>query len=121
MIRDTSWLDTNRASILSYSDPPKSLEELQNAVSPKSKPGYEDHHIVEKSAAQNGEKALIGAPENLVRIPKYKHEEITKWYAKGDNELFDGMSPRDYLQDKDWAERTRVGLYALRKFGVLKP
>jgi len=35
------------------------------------------------------------------------------------NADFGGMSPREYLSNKDWAERYRVGLEALKKFGVL--
>ncbi len=34
---------------------------------------------------------------------------------------FDSLSPRDYLRDKDWNERRRVGLYALIKYGAMKP
>jgi hypothetical protein len=120
MIRNTSWLNTNRASIESYQDPPKSLEELQNVVSGTSKPGYHDHHVVEQNSAREDEK--VDAPENLVRIPHYKHEEITTWYAtKNDDAPFGGRPPREYLQDKDWDERRRMGLDALRKFGVLRP
>ena len=59
-------------------------------------------------------------PQNLVRIARYKHEDINGWYSQPNKE-FDGLSPRDYLRDKDWAERTRIGLMALRKFEVLKP
>jgi hypothetical protein len=36
------------------------------------------------------------------------------------NDKFDRVSPREYLQDKDWAERYRVGLEALKEFKVLK-
>lgn len=59
-------------------------------------------------------------PENLVRIPTFKHREITAWYMKG-NDDYGGLSPREYLRDKDWNMRRRVGLDALIRFGVLKP
>ena len=36
-------------------------------------------------------------PENLVRIPTFKHWEITGWYMKK-NFDYDGLSPRDYLR-----------------------
>ena len=62
---------------------------------------------------------VLGTPENLVRIPRLQHYRITGWYMQG-NEEFDGLSPRAYLQDKDWDERYRVGLRALKKFEVLK-
>jgi hypothetical protein len=35
------------------------------------------------------------------------------------NEL-GGVTPREYLKGKDWDEKTRVGLDALRIHGVLK-
>jgi len=37
------------------------------------------------------------------------------------NDLFNDLSPREYLRSKDWTERMTIGLHALRKFGVLKP
>jgi hypothetical protein len=36
------------------------------------------------------------------------------------NKKFEGLSPRAYLSDKTASERYRVGLDALREFGVLK-
>jgi hypothetical protein len=63
---------------------------------------------------------MIDAPENLVRVPTLKHWQITGWYMT-EGEDYEGMSPREYLRDKDWNERREVGLYALRKFKVLKP
>jgi hypothetical protein len=63
---------------------------------------------------------LINGPDNLVRIPTLKHWEITGWYMTK-NENFGGLSPREYLRDKDWAERRRVGLFALIDKGVLEP
>jgi hypothetical protein len=63
---------------------------------------------------------MIDSRENLVRIPVLKHIDISAWYSKGNDE-FDGLSPREYLSDKSWEERRQVGLFALRRFGVLKP
>jgi hypothetical protein len=63
---------------------------------------------------------MINGPENLVRIPRFKHWEITGWYMKK-NLDYDGLSPRDYLRGKAWDERTKVGLRALIEHGVLKP
>jgi hypothetical protein len=48
-----------------------------------------------------------------------KHIDISAWYQTGNDE-FGGLSPRDYLRDKDWDEQMRVGLDRLRKFKVLK-
>ena len=115
------WLYQYDAQITASLDPPKSLDELQQAVaSPKA--GYEIHHIVEQTPAeQDGyRRSLIDGPENLVRIPTLKHREITAWYQTK-NDQFDGLSPREYLRGKTWDERTRVGLGALIDRGVLKP
>jgi hypothetical protein len=49
-----------------------------------------------------------------------KHWEITNWY-KVANKKFEGLTPREYLKDKDWAERLRVGREGLIEAGVLKP
>ncbi len=116
-----SWLDIDRYYIDAYRDPPKILEELR-AGARQSKWGYDTHHIVEQTPAENEDypRSLIDGQENLVRIPALKHWEITGWYATK-NDRFGGMSPRDYLRDKGWEEKTRVGLDALRTFGVLKP
>lgn len=110
-----------RAVRPSLSRSAKTLQELQRAV-PTSNPGYDIHHIVERtSAEQDGfPPSVINAPENLVRIPRFKHWEITGWYMKM-NESFGGISPRDYLRGKTWPERIGVGLDALIRHGVLKP
>jgi hypothetical protein len=114
------WLYEEYPRIKAYQDPPKSLQELQEAVSSPQK-GYDIHHIVEQtSAEQDGfSRSQIDAFENLVRIPTYKHWEITAWYQTKNREYGD-MSPRDYLRGKDWEERRKIGLDTLIKFGVLK-
>jgi hypothetical protein len=63
---------------------------------------------------------MIDAPDNLVRIPTFKHWELNAWYQMP-NDDFGGVSPRTYLRGKDWAERTRVGRKALADHGILKP
>ncbi len=107
-------------SIRSYQDEPKTLAELQQNAG-KRRPGYEDHHIVERGAGgrEGFSRAQIDGAENVVSVPKYKHHEITGWYAKG-NPQFGGLSPRQYLRGRSWAEQDRVGRDALRRFGVLK-
>jgi hypothetical protein len=51
-----------------------------------------------------------------------EHQEISDWYsAKNFDKKFGGMTPRDYLRDKSWDDRRRVGLDALIQHGVLKP
>jgi hypothetical protein len=114
------WLRDYHDLVQASRDAPKSLEELQQAVNDP-KPGYDIHHIVEQTAAERYgfSRGEIENPENLVRVPRLQHYQITGWYAAGDDS-FDRLSPREYLKDKDWDERYRVGLIALRKFGVLK-
>ena len=115
-----SWLDTDRAFIDSYLDPPKSLEELQEAaLNPRL--GYHRHHNVEKDAARKDgfSDELINSRDNMVLVPALKHIKITTWYQTK-NERFGGLSPRAYLQGKSWDERRRVGHEALIEFGVLK-
>jgi hypothetical protein len=115
------WAYRGYPYIQSYLDPPKTLGDLQDAVSDP-KRGYDIHHIVEQTAAARAgfSNDLINGRDNLVRIPTLKHWEITGWYLTK-NETFGGLSPREYLRDKDWAERTNIGHFALIKFGVLKP
>jgi hypothetical protein len=115
-----TWLNEQWASIESYFDPPKSLEELQQGVSDP-RPGYDIHHIVERdSAAEDGsETEKINAQENLVRIPRWKHWEINSWYQTK-NEAYGFLSPREYLRGKSWDVRMRVGHDALIDVGVLK-
>jgi hypothetical protein len=113
-----TWLREFIPTIQAYQDPPRSLEELQHAVSSQKK-GYDVHHIVEQSTEGRFSREQIDAPENLVLIPRLKHQEITGWYARH-NPDYGGLSPRVYLRGKDWKEHYRVGLEALVKHGVLK-
>ncbi len=120
-MQEISWLENHQPNIDALQDPPKSLEELQQAAF-DAKPGYHIHHIVEQKLARDFgfPEAMINGPENRVRIPRYKHEDINGWYSRP-NDKFNGLSPRDYLRDKDWPERIKIGLEALRRFEVLKP
>jgi hypothetical protein len=116
-----SWLYDAFPYISAYLDGPKSLADLtEQAQSPQK--GYDIHHIVEQtSAEQDGySRRLIDREDNLVRIPTLKHWEINAWYQTKSEEFGD-VSPRTYLRSKDWDERRRVGLSALRRFGVLAP
>jgi len=115
------WLEEYVPYIVAYADPPKTLEELQNAVSTPLK-GYDVHHIVEQTTAeQDGfPRALIDSRENLVRIPTLKHWQVTAWSMLR-NKNYGGVSPRTYLRGKSWEERMKVGKEALIENGVLKP
>ena len=105
--------------ISAYFEGPKSLDELQRAVR-NPQPGYEIHHIVEQTPARISElpSQLIDGPDNLVRIPTLKHWELNRWYETP-NESTGGITPREYLKDKDWEERRKIGLEGLQEIGVL--
>lgn len=116
------WLLEFEPEIRAFQDPPKSFLELSERALGPSEPGYQNHHIAEQDAARRAgfQEELIESTINIVRIPTWKHEQITAWYqTKSDR--FGGLSPRQYLQDKDWDERMRLGLEALIMFKVLKP
>jgi hypothetical protein len=120
MAKLSAWLETYSPEIESYRDPPKSLEELQRAVrTPEA--GYDIHHIVEQAQARADGflRDVVDGPDNLVRIPRLKHQEINGWYQRK-NDKFGGVSPRDYLSGRNWEVRRTVGLEVLRKFGVLE-
>jgi len=61
----------------------------------------------------------IDSRENRVRIPTLKHIDVSRWYSTK-NEKYGGLSPRDYLRDKDWEEQMRIGLDILREYRVLQ-
>jgi hypothetical protein len=86
------------------------------------RPGYEDHHIIEKTAGQRWglSRSEINDKANVVSIPQLKHYQITGWYMKP-SVRFGGKSPREYLADKAPEVRRQVGLNALIDFEVLKP
>lgn len=122
ILDQAGWLEPLVDNIRTFTNPPKTLQELQgDVVALKGKPGYDVHHIVEKgSAIADGfPNSMVNAPENLVRIPRLRHWAITGWYQVP-NEDFGWKTPRSYLRGKDWAERQRVGRCALIDFGVLK-
>jgi hypothetical protein len=97
------------------------MEQLQrDTAAPKF--GYDIHHNVEQTPARQDHfsRREIDAPDNLLRIPRLKHWEITGWFATR-NRSYDMMSPREYLRGKSWNERVDVGWEALIKHGVVKP
>jgi hypothetical protein len=115
------WLWDHWPYIEAYQDEPKTLEELQRAVS-KPKAGYDIHHIVERAAARKAgyTREEINAPENLVRIPTLKHWELNAWYETR-NANYGFKTPREYLSDTTLSRETRfeVGKDGLRAVGVL--
>jgi hypothetical protein len=116
-----SWAYKYSPLVEAYNDPPRSIEELQRAVSTPAI-GYDIHHIVERAQAERDgyPRELIDSPDNLVRIPTMKHWDLNRWYQI-ENPRYDWQTPREYLSDKNWDERRSVGLKALVEVGVLKP
>ena len=114
------WLYSHEAEIRAYQDPPKSLEELQQDANER-RPDYDIHHLVEQTpAAQEGyPKPMIDAPENLVRIPRLKHWELSGWYQTP-VEDYDRLTPREYLRGRTWDEKVKVGIRGLFERGLLK-
>jgi hypothetical protein len=107
--------------IRSYFDPPKTFEELRH----NTKPGYDNHHIVEQWAEEDGmPRNKVQSPENIVPIPKLKRWEINKWLGEPNPEYKNGkneeISPREYVKGKSWETRYQFGLDALKDFGLIK-
>lgn len=51
IVRGVDWLQEYQDVIQSNQDPPKTLQELMDGVG-KRRPGYDDHHIIEQTAAE---------------------------------------------------------------------
>lgn len=120
LIEAGHWLYSEYPSIRSYQDAPKTLAEPQQHAG-QSRPGYDDHHIVEQGAGSRERfpRSAVDGIDNVISIPRYKHHEITGWFNRR-NPDFGMLTPRDYLRGRDWAEHVRVGHRALRQFKVLK-
>lgn len=121
VLENIEWLQTYQDMIDAARDPPKSLGELQKNVG-KGRPGYDDHHIIEQTAAERWglPRSTIDDRSNLVSIPRLKHYQITGWFMRP-NKDYGGLSPREYLRDKGPEEARRAGLTALILYEVLKP
>lgn len=120
-----AWLVEWAPRVTTYLDGPKSLRDLQSAVD-RPRRGTQVHHIVEaQRISQNPESNAkrfpdrIDSRENLVRIPYWKHVEISTWYSTPNDRMAD-LSPREYLRGKSWDEQYGYGIQILRKFGVLQ-
>ena len=124
------WLGTQFGRFLSQFDAPKPLDDLIAAEKNNDPPrsiGYETHHIVE--VHRNSDNPLANSNNfsadelesdvNKVRIPYYRHRAITDFYATPSSKL-GGLTPREYLRGKSWAEQYEFGLNAMRDAKVLK-
>jgi len=115
-IEATAWIVEYLPEIRSYYlDGAKSLAELQDAVDDP-QPGYQTHHIVERQSGSVNEQSnalrfgsRLDSRENLVRIPKWVHVEISSWYSRK-SKRFGGLTPRTYLRGKSWEQQYEIGL-----------
>lgn len=120
------WIYEYYPYIRAYSDPPRSLDELEEAAQGPARKGYEVHHIVwqESGSLNDVSREKIDAPENLVSIPTLRHWELSSWYQTPNENFLDAdgspMTPRKYLAGKGYAERRRVGLIGLQALGILE-
>jgi hypothetical protein len=80
--------------------------------------GYDYHHIVEQSA--NGEipKRELQSTQNIIRIPRLLHEEISAQYSRWKRN-YDG-SLRERLDGASFDDRWNAGLQVMRDIGILK-
>lgn len=127
MLEMAVWPIEYLPAIRSYLDAPKSLEELQDAADNSTQRGYQDHHIVERqsgsldpasNASRFGDR--LERRDNIVRIPQWKHVEISSWYSTLNTEEYGGQTPRQFLRGRSWEEQYSLGLQKPRDFGVLK-
>lgn len=117
-IETIAWFSENYYPLIeAYLEPPKSLKQLQDAVRTPHK-GTDVHHIVEKNQAEaeGYPPEMINAPENLVRISRFRHWNITTYYQTLDANL--GMTPRQHLEGKSWQEKYEFGLKVMEREGV---
>jgi hypothetical protein len=111
-------------------DPPKTLEELQQAPT-ENLLGYEQHHIVEQtddnvakdidqisSRLEKFGRDMIDDPSNIVWVPRLKHEQISGYYSS--KPVGSPSTVRASLAQLDFATQRAAGLEALSRYGVLK-
>ncbi|KQT86068.1 hypothetical protein [Aurantimonas sp. Leaf443] len=116
------WLADYDDPVETTCDAPRTPGELRAAVlTERGRAGTEMHPIVERASAyaDGFPKDKVENWDNLVRIPTYRHPEVSGWYMVR-RERFGGLSARQYLRGKTWEERHAVGLEALKEFEVLR-
>lgn len=83
--------------------------------------GYEYHHIVEQGGPneKNIAPELLHSTENMIRIPKILHEEISSIYSKAAPDT-EGLSLRQWLSTKPYAFQRDRGLKIMRDLGIIR-
>jgi hypothetical protein len=82
--------------------------------------GFEYHHIVEQSAEGDIPMAELQSTRNIVRIPKYLHEEISAEFSKPISSEPGAPSLRASLRGKSFEERYEAGLKVMREIGIVQ-
>ena len=124
-------LDRIRAAM----DPPKTLDELQQAPDENAL-GYQQHHVVEQNpdnvvkaplvksslaaAIEKFGRAALDDPSNIVWVPTLKHEQVTGYYNAKDDDDGLGRLRRRVVDELDFGGQRVEGLDALQLFGVLE-
>ncbi len=81
--------------------------------------GYEYHHIVEQASyGENIPAELLHSTNNIVKIPKLIHEEISAEYSS----LYGttGKTLRDWLKTQPYEVQRAKGLEIMRRFKIIK-
>jgi len=120
-VEEAGWLNKQIPNIIASQEPARDFAELNAAARAEgSRPGRDDHHIIEQGP-QNGDlpREIIDAEWNLVRIPRYAHWKVNARYQVPQEQL-GRKTPREYLKAKSVEERYHYGLQVLRDIGVLK-
>jgi hypothetical protein len=129
VVDSTSWMKDQVPNIVAevdfYQGAPYDLQDLIDDAKGPSQPGWQDHHIVEQGPQNDDlspeEKQLIDDPEDIVRVPRYTHQQLTNYYRNvDDNPPCNGLTPRQYLRGKSFEDRYQFGLNVLRKMGIIK-
>jgi hypothetical protein len=82
--------------------------------------GYEYHHLVEQGGAglDHLPAGVMDSTENIVKIPRLLHEEISAEYGKEYEET--GISLREWLSKQPYDVRRAKGIEIMRKLGIIK-
>ena len=113
-------------------DTPKTLEELR-APPTDNDLGYEQHHVVGQNPDNVAKQDLrfahvlekfgrdkLDDPDNIVWVPRLKHEEITAYYNSEDDQDPARRVRWKVINGLAFAGQWGAGLAILRKFGVLQ-
>lgn len=83
--------------------------------------GYEYHHIVEQGPnAATLTPQDLNSTENIIRIPRLLHEDVTRYFARKGTADEIEMPLRQFLRGKPYSVQRKWGLKALQNVGALK-